>query len=871
MSVITPLCTALLLAASLSSADSDGAAAHSGTYQVTVGPQYKAGGIHRWLWGTDYRDLWTEPIQVEVLDLQGFAGGLKPAFRVGGRETKGLAMKGKDGLDYTFRSIDKDPSQILPEELRDTWVRNIVQDQMVAQHPAGAFVVDELQAAAGILRTPQKLVVMPDDPALGEFRQEFAGVVGQIYEFPGAKSQENPGFHGATEILKHDKFYARMQASPDDRADARAFLKARLLDIMIGDWDRHRDQWRWAKLPDKPDWQPIPDDRDQAFSRYEGLVLAVARQRVFIFQDYGPNYPDMKGLTYNGWEQDRELLAGLDKAVWQETAAELKSQITDAVIEKAVQRMPPEYFQRDGQRLIHHLKARRDALPEGAERFYAHISDKIKVYLTEQPELVEAQRSDNGDLELRVRRAAGETAAAGGEPYFQRTFHRAETQEIQVYLRGGNDRVVTEGRPGGIRLRVVGTGQDVVDDTKGGGTQFYDSAGGELKEGPGSSISHKTYTPPPPPKNAPWIPPRDWGRETVLWPVVGYGGLDVGLVLGATLHTVSHGFRKDPYASRQVLSGAWTFDAETFLVNYRGERRFENSASSLRLNARASGIEQLRFFGFGNDTSDLGDPKADFFRVKQQQYSLTPSLVLGLARNLSLSVGPTLTYATSRNTDEVTLVNTQRPYGFGNFSELGGTATLELDTRVAATRTPGGAARSTIGWPRSGTLVTVRGEVYPSIGDVTEVFKTVDGSASAYLTLGGDKAPTLALRAGGKKVFGTAPFFEAAYLGGGISTGQGLIRGLSKQRYGGDAAVYGNADLRIYVSRFKIFLPGEWGVLGFADGGRIYLDGESSDTWHHGFGGGLWFAWLDRSNAFSLSYARSEGRGAIYFRGGFAF
>ena len=871
MNVIASLCTALMLAASVSSADGDDPAAASGTRQVTitVGPQYEAGGFHRWFWGTDYRRLWTQPIQVEVLDLRGFAGGLKPAFRVGGRETKGLAMKGNDGRDYTFRSIDKDPSGILPDELQDTWVRNVVQDQMVAQHPAGAFIVDDLQEAAGILRTPQRLMVMPDDPALGEFRQEFAGVVGQVYEFPGAKAEANPGFHGATEILKHDKFYERMEASPDDRADARAFLKARLLDIMIGDWDRHRDQWRWARLPDKPYWQPIPDDRDQAFSRYEGLVLAVARERVLIFQNYGPNYPDMKGLTYNGWEQDRQLLGGLDKAVWQETAAELKAQISDDVIERAAHRMPPEYFQRDGQRLIHDLKARRDGLPQAAEKFYAHISGKARVYLTDQPELVEVQRSDNGDLELRVRRATGGTAS--GEPYFQRTFHPAETQEIQVYLRGGNDRVVTEGRPGPILLRVVGTGQDVVDDTKGGGTRFYDSAGGDLKEGPGSSFSHKAYTPPPPPKNAPWIPPRDWGRETYLAPVIGYGGLDVGLVLGANLDVISRGFRKDPYASRHTFTGAWTFGDATFLINYRGERRFENSASLLRLNARASGIEQLRFFGFGNDTSDLGDPKADFFRVKQQQYSLTPSLVLGLAKNFSLSLGPTLTYATSRKTDEFTLVNTQQPYGFGNFSEFGGTATLELDTRVAATRTPGGAVLRRIGWPRSGVLVTVRGEVYPSVGDVTETFKTLNGSAAAYVTLGGDKAPTLALRAGGKKVFGTAPFFEAAYVGGGISTGDGLVRGLSKQRYAGDRAVYGNADLRIYLSRFNIFLPGEWGVLGFADGGRVYLDGETSDTWHHGFGGGLWFAWLDRSNAFSLSYARAEGQGTVYFRAGFAF
>ncbi|HKC10578.1 MAG TPA: hypothetical protein VKI41_00825, partial [Vicinamibacteria bacterium] len=98
--------------------------------QVAIGPKYKANGFHRWLWGTDYRPLWTTPIRVEVLNLQTFGGGLKPLFRVGGRETKGLAMKGADGRDYTFRGIDKDPTSILPEDLQDTWAKSLIQDQI---------------------------------------------------------------------------------------------------------------------------------------------------------------------------------------------------------------------------------------------------------------------------------------------------------------------------------------------------------------------------------------------------------------------------------------------------------------------------------------------------------------------------------------------------------------------------------------------------------------------------------------------------------------------------------------------------------------------------------------------------------------------
>src|SRR5437899_1451740 len=103
------------------------------TVTVAAGAHYRAGGVHRFFLGDDYRDLWTMPIRVEVLDLRAYAGGLKPAFRVGGQETKGLAMKGADGRDYTFRGIDKDPSGVLPADLQGTIAERIVQDQISSE------------------------------------------------------------------------------------------------------------------------------------------------------------------------------------------------------------------------------------------------------------------------------------------------------------------------------------------------------------------------------------------------------------------------------------------------------------------------------------------------------------------------------------------------------------------------------------------------------------------------------------------------------------------------------------------------------------------------------------------------------------------
>ena len=40
---------------------------------------------------------------------------------------------------------------------------------MAASHPAGALIASELARAAGVVQTEPTFVIMPEDPALGEF------------------------------------------------------------------------------------------------------------------------------------------------------------------------------------------------------------------------------------------------------------------------------------------------------------------------------------------------------------------------------------------------------------------------------------------------------------------------------------------------------------------------------------------------------------------------------------------------------------------------------------------------------------------------------------------------------------------------------
>jgi hemolysin activation/secretion protein len=150
--------------------------------------------------------------------------------------------------------------------------------------------------------------------------------------------------------------------------------------------------------------------------------------------------------------------------------------------------------------------------------------------------------------------------------------------------------------------------------------------------------------------------------------------------------------------------------------------------------------------------------------------------------------------------------------------------------------------------------------------DVREPFGSLRGEAATWLTAGLPLRPTLALRAAIRHVLGTYPFHEATFVGG-----PDTVRGFSAQRFAGDGGAWGNAELRLLLGRYFLVLPGEYGVFALADAGRVWLDGESSRRWHAGYGGGLWFAYVDRANTVTVAVARSDEQTGLYVRAGFPF
>ena len=116
-----------------------------------------------------------------------------------------------------------------------------------------------------------------------------------------------PGYQGITEIVSSFDLWKKwLEGGPENRVDSRAFVKARLFDAIVGNWDRHQGQWRWARFPDKPLWVPMPEDADQALTRYEGVVIAAGRTMIPRFMRYSGEYPGrLEGLTANNADVTR--------------------------------------------------------------------------------------------------------------------------------------------------------------------------------------------------------------------------------------------------------------------------------------------------------------------------------------------------------------------------------------------------------------------------------------------------------------------------------------------------------------------------------------------------------------------------------------
>lgn len=795
------------------------------TRQVTVGKEYETSGRHRWWFGEGYRDIWATPFQAPVLNLNTEGGGLQPVRQVGGLQTPGLAMSGADGRSYTFRSLEKEPERLLPPEWRESWPAKMIRDATSGTHPGAAVMLPVLAEAASIPHTEPRLVVMPDDPKLGDFRKTFANKIGTFEEFPTAGSGTREGFGGATEIISTSDLWEHWLKGPENRIDSRAFIRARLLDLFVDNYDRRKGQWRWMRIPGRPGWIPLPEDPDMAFLRRDGAINAVMRQHRPQLLVFSEDYPkSLEGPTILASEVDRWLLSDVDIELFREVARDLQAAWTDEVINNTVAQLPPEWHAVDNGSIARSLKARRAELVHYVERFYEVLAKRVDIHLTDQNEIVTISSADSNHTKV--------TASVVGAPapYFSRTFNSKDTKEIRIYIHGGEDRIERSEQEGSIQVRVIADeGQKTVESPK-HKTEVWASDDNVS----GKKVSRRDpWVNPGPVKDAPWIEPRNWGATTIVMPAMWYT-TDIGFVVGASLTRTTYGFRSLPAAKKQTLKGGWAFGPMAGKLEYHGV--FTRPASNIGFDLRglASGVEQVNYFGLGNETAEL-DSSA--YRSRQRVLSVTPSLRIGSTSRFQMTVGPELRHSRA-DMDDPTLLAVTAPYGSGVFGSTRLKTTIEADTRrvsnasVLDLASGGPTTESTDLPPGSGLRLRASAYVAPPLLDVESTYGGLEGFVAGYV---GSEDVQVAVRVGGGRVWGDFPYFDAAHIGGSMN------RGFRSNRFAGNASLYGNGELRAYLThaKYESVFPVRFGVVGFFDIGRVWMSDEESHKWHPSAGGGV--------------------------------
>ena len=837
--------------------------------------------------GNNYRKEWiTEVSRIPVFDIDREMGGLKIIKRGGGQQTISLRLETKNKKQYVLRSVEKYPVGAVPSDLRNTIAAELVEDQISASHPYGAFTIPKLASAAGVYHTNPRLVYLPSDQKLGIYEHIFGDGLYLFEERPAKNREDVESFGRSDDIISTFDVLKETRKDADHYTDQNFTLRCRLFDILIGDWDRHDDQWRWAKFKDENDfvyYRPIPRDRDQVFFWSDGWLIKLISHRWGMpkFQGFHDKIKNINGFSYNARHFDRSFINQPDRETWRSIARDMQEKLTDEVIEQAIKDMPPEAFKINGEEIIRKLKNRRDDLVAYAEEYYRFLAKSVDVFGSNKKELFEIERLNDFETRVTVYLLKSKNESLKRKVY-QRTFIYPETREIQLYGFNGDDDFVFFGDgKQGLKIRVIGgKGDDKITDLSEKQkvikkTIVYDTKS-DTEINSNGNIRDKTSD------KDELI--NDYNRNHFNYNIVAplffpQYNPDDGIFLGAGILIKTHGFRKNPFKSLHAIKANIAPKSSSYEFSYTG--RFTDAIGKWEavINANIFAPSYTDFFyGAGNETTfDAEKVKIDprYYSARYIQYIFYPELVrrskdekhefLAGGGYQSVNVKSSLndiynvqerhiiSYANSLEYD---LLDVQRHY----LALFSGYTFDNTDSRFM---------------PREGlklhlSLLGIRDIDNKEI-DVN--FRRLRTELSYYYSFGRYLRSTLAFRVGGAITDGTYEFYHAAKIGG-----SNTFRGSRKFRFQGDDTFYQNTDLRVKL--FKIrnpVLPVAVGITAFHDFGRVWkvqdpsTESGFSDKIHRAYGGGVWIAPLNKVS-FGIDYSHSTlDEEAVYLRMGFFF
>lgn len=812
------------------------------------GGQFHNSNSRRFWMGTNYRQEWNTPIKAPVINLSTEQGGLKPVKKGGGKQTKSLKLVDAKGRKYSLRSIAKFiTSKTLPADLQSDAATDLVADGVSASYPYAALSIPVLAEAAGIPHSFAKLVYIPDDPNLGEFREEFANMLA-LYEatLPDTVNKD----------YDTDEVADKLEKDNDNKVDQLALLKIRVLDMFVMDLDRHEGQWTWGAYDNAngkgKTYFPIAKDRDQAFYINRGVLPGIIKSRSLVpqLEGFKAKANSIDRFNFAARNLDRFFLNNLSEEDWRTTAEKFVSQMTDQVIENALAQQPKEIRDISSGMIIQTLKERRKYLVDEVMEYYNFIYKIVNITASDKQDLFEVNRNDDGSLLVKVFKINKD-----GEKdinMYERSFDPLVTKEVRLWGMDGNDKFVVTGTNDKIDLKMIGGGDaDAFENTSSqGDAKIYDKKNGE------NTVSGKFKN-----KFSNDSTVNKFERLYFRYPyqafffTVGFNP-DDGFMIGPTLKYIRHGFRKEPFKTFHQIKTLYAFSTKAVKVHYRGEfiSTFGKRTDLTTDIAYKGPNNTTNFFGYGvNSVYDKTKPgKFKYYRVRYDLGDITLQLRHRFSDKVMFSIGPTFQFYSLDPNDKLNKIRdvVLNPFSdidpttaFKKQSYFGGAFSFEVNTRNNQVLPEKG-----INWVS--TVNFYKGVSKVSYDNVTQL----NSEFSFYLPLVRNWL-TFANRTGGGTTLGKNgfEFYQAQYLGSGED-----LRGYRKYRFAGKSKFFNQTELRLKVANLKTYLfPASFGLFAFFDTGRVWEENDTNKKMLSGYGGGIWFSPLRRV-VFTLCYAVSK-------------
>jgi hypothetical protein len=792
---------------------------------VKVHPRYNnVDGVHRWFFGTNYRKEWATAVKLPVIRISEIYGGLTPEKEGGGMQSKSLRLKDKSGKEWVLRSVEKTPDKLLPPTLRETFAVDWLDDALSGQHPFSALVVPPLADAARVPHANPVIGVVADDENLGEYRKIFANLVCLLEEREPIGNSDNS-----------IKMLENLVKDNDNTFDGEGFLRARLLDFLIGDWDRHEDQWRWAetKTGKGKAYVGVPRDRDQVFHLEEGLFPDIAALPYInpILGDFTAK-PNYKYGIYKTRFINPYPNAQMTHSQWMRVTNEFVAAENDQVLEASLRLLPGDTYKMGHDVLLAKLKARRAALPDAMDKYYRLIYRYADIRLSDKNEKVVITGLPDSSLWVQVNKINKDGEVK--DTIMSVAYSPKYTKEIRLYTSAGDDKITINNTTSPVNLRLIGSGGNKVYTVtqSANKVRLYDTKDAKF-EGMADRLSKRLSADT---NNTHFVRTNPYN----VWMPLATAAInaDDGFLLGLGFkYTKNDGFRKLPYTSSQQLMLTHAFGTDAFRIKYNGEwiQAIGKADFTLQVFAQAPD-NTVNFFGLGNNTT-LNKQQPNYrryYRTRFDTYQVDPALRWHTGEGSTISAGPSFQYYRLDPTDNVGRL-------ISHSSLIGSYDSLTVDKDKAhlgfmvnfnSNKRIGGIL------PTGGYYINISLQGYKGLNNFSEDFMQIRPEFTFYQKITSNGSVVLSDRIGGGISVGKPAFYQSMFLGG-----QGNLLGYLQYRFAGKNMVYNNLQGRVKLFNIASYIiPGQLGLSGFYDTGRVWVDGEKSDKWHQGVGGGLYFS-----------------------------